>query len=129
MVRILMVPNYFAIFGIMVFSLVFAGITTLIVLGIAEDEVIESLRLNTKVISREELRMLLTVICFIIFTGVIEGFVVGTKGIILAFESLPLLIVLFSGLIKISIFNAFYVIIIKLLGTIIQCGDSVVIRV
>jgi len=44
--------------------------------------------------------MLLTVICFIIFTGVIEGFVVGTKGIILAFESLPLLIVLFSGLIK-----------------------------
>lgn len=100
MVRILMVPNYFAIFGIMVFSLVFAGITTLIVLGIAEDEVIESLRLNTKVISREELRMLLTVICFIIFSGVIEGFVVGTKGIILAFESLPLLIVLFSGLIK-----------------------------
>jgi hypothetical protein len=42
-----MVLNYFAIFGIMVYSLVLTGITTLIVLRIAEDEIIETLRINT----------------------------------------------------------------------------------
>ena len=94
-----MVLNYFAIFGIMVYSLVLTGITTLIVLGIAEDEIIETLRISSDVISREELRMLLTVTCFTIFSGVIEGFVIGSKGLILAFESIPNLVVLFSGLI------------------------------
>jgi hypothetical protein len=42
-----MVLNYFAIFGIMVYSLVLTDITTLIVLEIAEDEIIETLRINT----------------------------------------------------------------------------------
>jgi hypothetical protein len=41
--------------------------------------------------------MLLTVTCFTIFSGVIEGFVIGSKGLILAFESIAYLVVLFSG--------------------------------
>ena len=43
--------------------------------------------------------MLLTVTCFTISSGVIEGFVIGSKGLILAFGSIPYPVVLFPGLI------------------------------
>jgi len=46
LISIDMVLNYFAIFGIMVYSLVLTGITALIVLEIAEDEIIETLRIT-----------------------------------------------------------------------------------
>lgn len=92
--------NHFVIYGIMVFSLVLSGIITLILLGIAENEVIDDLRIDVNVLSREELRALVLLINFTIITGVLEAILVGILGIILSLEAIPYIIVLLSGRLK-----------------------------
>lgn len=89
--------EYFVVFGAMVYSLVASGIITLILLGIAENEFIESLSINTRVISREEIRALFLLVCFTIIDGVLESILAGSKGIFISFESIPYIVVLISG--------------------------------
>ncbi|AWR95817.1 hypothetical protein [Acidianus brierleyi] len=85
----------YAIFGLMAFSLVLAGVMTLVLLGIAENDIVESLNLYS--ISKIELRLIFIITLYSIFTGVLESFVLNPYGIILSFESIPYLVVIFSG--------------------------------
>lgn len=85
----------YSVFGLMIFSLVLAGIMTLIVLGVAENDIVESLNLNF--LPRVELRLVFIISLFSIFGGVLEGIALNFSGIILSFESIPYLVVIFSG--------------------------------
>lgn len=85
----------YSVFGLMVFSFVLAGIMTLIVLGIAENDIVESL--NLRFLPRVELRLLFIISLYSIFGGILEGIVLNFSGIILSFESIPYLVVIFSG--------------------------------
>jgi hypothetical protein len=84
----------YAIFGLMAFSLVLSGIMTLVLLGIAENDIVSSLGIYE--IPRIELRLIFIISLFSIFDGVLESFVLAPQGIILSFESIPYLIVIFS---------------------------------
>lgn len=89
--------EFFVIFGVMVYSLVASGVITLILLGVSENEVLQSLKVNTDVISRKELRVLFLMVGFLIIAGILESVLVAFQGIILSFESIPYIIVLISG--------------------------------
>ncbi|MDT7901780.1 MAG: hypothetical protein RRE78_07810 [Acidianus sp.] len=84
----------YAIFGLMAFSLVLSGVMTLVLLGIAENDIVSSLGIYE--IPRIELRLIFIISLFSIFDGVLESFVLAPQGIILSFESIPYLIVIFS---------------------------------
>ncbi|BBD72186.1 hypothetical protein HS1genome_0575 [Sulfodiicoccus acidiphilus] len=77
----------FSIFGLMVFAGVLAGVMTMVLLGVAESEIVEALRLDR--ISREELRVVFILILFTIFTGVLEGSLVSTRGLLMCIEAVP----------------------------------------
>jgi hypothetical protein len=81
----------------MAYSLVASGVITLILLGVAENEVIEALKVNLRVTSRKELRAIFLLTLFTIIDGVLEGILVGVRGILLCFESIPFIVVLLSG--------------------------------
>lgn len=89
--------EHFVIFGLMVYSLVFSGVFTLILLGISENEIIESLHIDLNVISREELRVLTLMIMYFIVNGILEAILVAPPVIILSFETIPYIIALISG--------------------------------
>jgi hypothetical protein len=84
----------YTIFGLMAFSLVLSGVMTLVLLGITENEIVSSLGIYE--IPRIELRLIFIISLFLIFDGVLESFVLAAQGIILSFESIPYLIVIFS---------------------------------
>ncbi|MQL56209.1 hypothetical protein [Acidianus ambivalens] len=84
----------YVIFGLMAFSLVLSGVMTLVLLGIAENDIVSSLGIYE--IPRIELRLIFIISLFSIFDGVLESFVLSPQGIILSFESIPYLIVIFS---------------------------------
>ena len=84
----------YTIFGLMAFSLVLSGVMTLVLLGIAENDIVSSLGIYE--IPRIELRLIFIISLFSIFDGVLESFVLAPQGIILSFESIPYLIVIFS---------------------------------
>lgn len=81
----------------MVYSLVFAGVFTLILLGISEDEIIQALNINLDVISRNELRVMTLMVMYFIANGVLESLLVDPSAIVLSFETIPYIIVLVSG--------------------------------
>ncbi|EZQ10620.1 hypothetical protein CM19_03835 [Candidatus Acidianus copahuensis] len=81
----------------MVYSLVASGMITLVMLGVAENEVIESLNIDTTVIPRWELRVLFLISSFLIICGILESLLVTFSGILLSFESIPYITVLLSG--------------------------------
>ncbi|WP_150111369.1 hypothetical protein [Acidianus sp. RZ1] len=70
---------------------------TLVMLGVAENEVIESLNIDTTVIPRWELRVLFLISSFLIICGILESLLVTFSGILLSFESIPYITVLLSG--------------------------------
>ncbi|BBG23056.1 hypothetical protein IC006_0340 [Sulfuracidifex tepidarius] len=82
----------YAIFTLMVFSFVLAGIMTLVVLGVAENEVVDSTKLFK--LPRLELRLLFIVTFYVIFLGVLEGFTLYTNGILVSLDSVPYLLLM-----------------------------------
>ncbi|AWR96926.1 hypothetical protein DFR86_04705 [Acidianus sulfidivorans JP7] len=88
----------YTLFSLLVYSLGMAGIMTLVLLGVAENDIVESL--NIKEIPRIELRLVFILALFSILAGILESVVLNPLGIILSFESIPYLIVIFSGKIR-----------------------------
>ncbi|ARM75552.1 hypothetical protein [Acidianus manzaensis] len=88
----------YAVFGLLAFSLTLAGIMTLVMLGVAENDIVDSL--NIDFISRIELRLIFILTLYSIFAGVLEAFVLNPFGIVLSLESIPYLIVIFAGKIR-----------------------------
>ena len=89
--------EHFVIFGLMAYSLVAAGMFTLVLLGISENDVIRALNINLNVISRKELRAMTLMVLYFIFNGVLEALLVAPQAIILSFETIPYIVVLTSG--------------------------------
>ncbi len=87
----------YAVFTLMMFSFALAGIMALVVLGVAENEVVDSTKLFK--LPRIELRLLFIVTFYVIFLGVLEGFTLYTNGILISLDSIPfvLLMVLPKG--------------------------------
>ncbi|MUN29585.1 hypothetical protein [Sulfuracidifex metallicus] len=80
----------YSTFTLMVFSFVLAGIMTLIMLGVAENDIVDAFGLN--MIPRIELRLLFIVMLYVIFLGILEGFTLYTNGMLISLDALPYLI-------------------------------------
>lgn len=88
-------PDVFVIFGLLAFSFVLAGVMTLVVLGVAEEEIADTLGVR---FPREELRMLTILIFYSCFAGFLEGTVLDPRGYLLAVESIPFIVAAGAGM-------------------------------
>jgi hypothetical protein len=84
----------FSIFGLLVFAAVLAGVMTMVLLGVAEGEIVEALRLQE--LPREELRVVFLLILFSLIAGVLEGSLNSPNGLIMCAEAIPYLIAITS---------------------------------